>query len=99
MPVLYWEHIFGSRECSAYFQTYEVEYATAVIAVAWSPHGVYIASASEDQTVQAWEAVTGKKVFTYKGHSAPVIAVAWSPDGTRIASASEDQTVQIWSKS
>ncbi len=67
-----------------------------VSALAWSPDGTYIASASGDKTVQVWNTLTGDQVFTYCGHSDAVNSVTWSPDGTRIASASSDSTVQVW---
>jgi serine/threonine protein kinase len=67
-----------------------------VNAIAWSPDGTYIASASEDKTVQVWNILTGDQIFTYCGHSDAVNSVTWSPDGTRIASASSDSTVQVW---
>ena len=71
-------------------------HSDTVDAVAWSPDGTHIASASADQTVQVWGALNGNLIYTYRGHSSAVNAVAWSPDGTRIASASGDQTVQVW---
>jgi eukaryotic-like serine/threonine-protein kinase len=64
--------------------------------IAWSPDGTRIASASEDTSVQIWDATTGNKPFVYTGHNGVVRAVAWSPDGKYIASASEDKTVQVW---
>ena len=62
----------------------------------WSPHGKYIASAHGNK-IEVWDASTGNRVYTYRGHSGPVNAVAWSPDGKYIASASDDKTVQVWS--
>lgn len=67
-----------------------------VHAIAWSPDGLKIASASADTRVQIWDVTTGRTLLTYRGHAGKVNAVAWSPDGTRIASASDDHTVQIW---
>jgi WD40 repeat protein len=52
-----------------------------VYALAWAPDGNYIASASKDQTVHVWEAMTGKLLSTYHGHGAQTWAVSWSPDG------------------
>jgi eukaryotic-like serine/threonine-protein kinase len=68
-----------------------------VDAVAWSPDGSSrIASASDDQTAQVWNAADGSGVYTYRGHSGAVRTVAWSPGGAHIASASDDKTVQVW---
>ena len=63
---------------------------------AWSPSGKHVASASDDKTVQVWEAETLKTITSYHGHESEVFAIAWSPDGGRIASASADHTVQLW---
>jgi WD40 repeat protein len=83
-----------------------------VLAVAWSPDGQRIAFGGggyslpiaadptlrpvHDPIVQVWNATTGDKLLTYRGHTAYVSAVAWSPNGMRIASGSKDQTVQVW---
>jgi WD40 repeat protein len=67
-----------------------------VNAVAWSPDGMKITSASADTNVQVWYAATGSNLLTYRGHSGTVNSVAWSPNGKFIASASDDRTVQIW---
>jgi eukaryotic-like serine/threonine-protein kinase len=67
-----------------------------VNAVAWSPDGKRIASASSDHTVQVWGAANGRNLLTYHGHTDSVDAVAWSPDSRHIASASSDHTVQVW---
>jgi eukaryotic-like serine/threonine-protein kinase len=67
-----------------------------VYAIAWSPDGTRIASASQDGTVHVWDAATGHRSFRYHGHRGSVNAVAWSPNGGYIASASSDTTVQVW---
>jgi WD40 repeat protein len=67
--------------------------------VAWSPDGKRIASGSWDQTVQVWDAMSGKSVFIYHGHAGAqngVFTVAWSLNGKRIASGGGDKTVQVW---
>ncbi len=63
---------------------------------AWSPDGKFIASASDDHTIQICDAKTGNTALTYRGHSAEVYALSWSPDGKYIASAGADKTVQVW---
>ncbi|KAF2008755.1 hypothetical protein BU24DRAFT_359758, partial [Aaosphaeria arxii CBS 175.79] len=67
-----------------------------VRAVAFSPDGMTLASASDDKTVKLWEARTGALRQTLEGHGDYVAAIAFSPDGTTLASASHDETVKLW---
>jgi tetratricopeptide (TPR) repeat protein len=64
--------------------------------VAWSPDGKRLASVGADFLVIAWDADTGRKLSTMRGHNDFVEAVVWSPDGTRLASAGIDNSVRIW---
>lgn len=68
----------------------------SVNAVAWSPDGKLIASASDDTTVQVFYVSSGQQAVLYSGHTEEVAAVDWSPSGLFIASGGQDATVQVW---
>jgi WD40 repeat protein len=66
-----------------------------VAAVAFSPNGTRLATASGDQTARLWEVATGRELWRLAHHGV-VLAVAFSPDGTRLATASLDKTARLW---
>ena len=66
-----------------------------VTAVAWSPDGHHILTASNDGTARIWDATTGDNTLTLT-HTNSLSVVAWSPDGHHILTGSEDGTVRIW---
>ena len=61
----------------------------------WSPRSISIASASNDKTVQVWDAASGDHGITYTGHRYPVLGLARSPHGRRIASSGE-KSIHVW---
>jgi WD40 repeat protein len=62
---------------------------------AFSPDGKRLVTGGQT-TVRLWDAVSGKQLRKYEGHTNWVNGVIFSPDGKRIVSASSDGTVRIW---
>ena len=79
---------------NACLQTLE-GHSSLVRAVAFSPDGKQLASASA-LAVWLWDVGSGAALQTLEGHSSYVSAVAFSPDGKQLASASYDSTVRLW---
>ena len=71
-------------------------HADAVKAVAVSPDGRFVLSASRDATLAMWEAGSGKRLRLFNGHRAGVACAAFSPDGKKVLSGSQDRLVILW---
>ncbi|KIW01327.1 uncharacterized protein PV09_07102 [Verruconis gallopava] len=64
--------------------------------VTFSPDGLYIASASFDNSVKLWNSRDGKFILTFRGHLAPVYQCAFSADSRLLVSSSKDTTLKCW---
>ena len=67
-----------------------------VAALAFSPDGELLASASFDRTAKLSNSRTGEVLHSFDLHTGNVECVAFSPDGRRLASGGEDKTVRVW---
>jgi WD40 repeat protein len=67
-----------------------------VVAMAFSPDGRRLATASFDRTVKLWDMETGQEVLTLRGHTAGVVSVAFGPDGNQIVTGGIDFTARVW---
>ena len=70
--------------------------AHPVSALAFSPDGERLASASFDRTRETCGTRRPASSSTRFAHTGLVLGVAFSPDGRRLASAGEDKTVRVW---
>src|SRR4051812_48202175 len=66
-----------------------------IAALAVSPDGTTLASASWDQTVRLWP-LAGGAPRVLDGHTQNVNGVAFAPDGRTLVSVSYDQSLRIW---
>jgi WD40 repeat protein len=75
-----------------------LKHGGAVNAMAFSPDGLWVATASADRSARVFEARSGKEVSRLT-HEGPVNAVAFSPDGRWVATASDDGTARVFEAS
>jgi cytochrome c len=67
-----------------------------VVALAVSPDGTMLASASWDHTARVWSLAGGASPRVLEGHQQNVNGVAFTPDGRALVTAGYDATLRIW---
>src|SRR5262249_13919077 len=68
----------------------------AIFALDWSPDGKTVAVAGASPSVNLYDADTGARTGSCKGHSAGIYSVAFSPDGARLATGGFDGTLSLY---
>lgn len=66
------------------------------LALAFSPDGRTLASASADRTIGLTDVASGITTRRLEGHTHHVLSIAWHDNGSTLASAGADQTVKFW---
>jgi hypothetical protein len=72
-------------------------HARGVLACAFSPDGVWLASGAGDGSLFLWNGAQGTEASRVLGHDGPVWSLAFAPDGDRLISAGGDGRVCSWS--
>jgi cytochrome c len=70
-------------------------HSAPVVALAVSPDGATLASASWDHTARLWPLVGGAP-RVLEGHAQNVNGIAFTPDGSAVVTAGYDATLRIW---
>ena len=85
----------GNRRSGKLIQTLK-GHSGKITAIAISPDGKLLVSASKDNRIKIWTWPGGNLVTTIEEHSKNVNGVAFSPDGKTLVSGSDDKTVRIF---
>ena len=62
----------------------------------FSPNGLWLVTASGDNTAGLWEVKTGQLVKLLQGHTGTVFHSTFSPDSQYVLTSSSDKTARLW---
>ncbi|KAL1110026.1 hypothetical protein AAG570_014176 [Ranatra chinensis] len=97
--------LFNTTTCPNTVRLYDVQTGNELqsftcnahytLAMCQSPDNSMVA-AGENSDIGLWDADTGKRLFTLRGHQDEINGLSFSKDGTRLLSCSCDKTAAIW---
>lgn len=85
------------RDISTGTPLYMLDYGSAVLAVAFSPDGQWLAAAGSGRNILAWNTKSWNSPVEIGQHNGKVTSLSFSPDSTLLASSGyEDKSVKVW---
>jgi WD40 repeat protein len=85
LPARSWDWHYLIGQCDSEVLTCG-PFPNLTLAVAYSPDGKRLAAGGLDRVIHVWDALTGKELFTCRGHAWGITCLAFSSDGQRLAS-------------
>ncbi|MFO0876743.1 MAG: c-type cytochrome domain-containing protein [Gemmataceae bacterium] len=73
-----------------------LQHDDVIQALAFSPDGRYLASASYDRLIKIWDLAAAKEYRILRDHSDAVYGLSFSPDSKLLASGGADRAVKVW---
>lgn len=95
-PSLYADHMCDREDFPSRTVVQLEDHTGEVWHVQFSHDGTRLATASQDRTVNIYETVTFKRLFTLTQHSGEVTYIAWSPNDKKLISCAQDCKARVW---
>jgi WD40 repeat protein len=76
-------------------------YEGTITALAWSPDGQLLATATNAASIRIWQipsmpSSSAQLYASWWGHDGEITSLCWSSDGSHLLSGGKDQTVRVW---